>query len=151
METVKIHFWKGTGVIGALIRFFSWGPVAHVAMEIDRTLYESIEGKGVISGPIITRRPPPTRTLVLECDSTQKQSMIDWWTHRIGWKYDWLSVFRFVYRRSETESTERRYFCSEAVMDAAAAAGIHLLERVDSSKVNPSMVYWSPILKKPDK
>jgi len=151
MPRVRIHFWRGTGIVGSLIRFFSWGEVAHVGMQIDSFLFEAREFRGVVASPYPPspkeNRKPPCKTLILECSEEQKQQMLNWWHDRIGSPYDYLSVVRFVTRRKETEETKRKYFCSEAVSDACAFAELPLFERVDSSKIPPSWVYRSPKLK----
>lgn len=148
MKRIKIHFWRGTGFIAGAIRFFSWGPMAHVGMQIDNTMYEAREFRGVVKSRFPDqKRRMPNRSLVVECSEEQYNEIFDWWESRIGRRYDYLSVFRFVYRKGETDRTTGSWFCSEAVMDACEAGGIRLFDRVDSSKVTPSMIYWSPVLK----
>ncbi len=148
MISVKVHFWKGTGFIGRPIRFFSWGEQSHVAMQINNTLYEAREFKGVVKSRFPEqRRPLPDWTLTLECDEEQVLDLVSWWQDHLGKPYDYRGVFRFISRRKEDEKTKGKYFCSEAVCDACEFAGVPLFQRVDGSKVAPAWVFRSLRLK----
>lgn len=146
---IPIHFWSGRGFIGTAIRWFTWGPVSHVAMQVGDRLFEAREFRGVIenyaAAELVSR--PPSKTLWLPVSDKQKNKLLDWWEARIGLPYDYLGVFRFVTRRPETEAAKPRYFCSEAVFDACEFAGVQLHARVDGSKVSPTWIYRSVLLK----
>lgn len=145
--SVTIHFWRGSGFIGTAIRLFSWGPVSHVAMQIGNDLYEAREFRGVVKSRYPVSKRMPDESFKVELPHAASVELVrQWWEKRIGASYDYLSVIRFVYRRSETQRTRGKWFCSEAVVDALSAGGVQLYDRLDSSKITPAMVYWSPLL-----
>lgn len=153
MARILVHFWHGTGFIGTAIRWFTWGPVSHVAMQIDNTLFEAREFRGVVQNPAFSEfaKRPPSATLELEVSPEKAELARYWWHVRIGLPYDYLSVFRFITRQPETAGTKPRYFCSEAVHDCCKYIGMPLFKRVDGSRVAPSWIYRSPVLKESEK
>jgi hypothetical protein len=65
----------------------------------------------------------------------------------IGKPYDYLSVARFISRRSESIHSKEKWFCSEFVFAAFQAAGLNLLRDTEAWEVSPGLLSKSPLLK----
>jgi hypothetical protein len=64
----------------------------------------------------------------------------------IGKPYDYLSVARFISRRSESIHSKEKWFCSEFVFAAFQAAGLNLLRDTEAWEVSPGLLSKSPLL-----
>ena len=62
--------------------------------------------------------------------------------------YDWPGILGFLVRKN-TQS-QKRWFCSEWVLAALRQGGVPLLNRVDSWRVQPEHLTWSPLLADPE-
>lgn len=138
----KVLLFRGRGVVSALIRWQTRGPYSHAAL-----LY------------------PDNRTIIEAWHSGVRKAQVeDWngidifdvpeiddWTSvfayaeaRLGKKYDFLSVARFVTRQKPPMGDERE-FCSELVFGALATK-VKVLARIDAANVSPTHLGWSPKL-----
>lgn len=74
-----------------------------------------------------------------------QQRAEQWLKRQLGKRYDFGSVFRFL-SRDEKDWSACEWFCSELVMEALMHGGIKLLN-IESHKVSPEVLSWSPLLK----
>lgn len=144
--TGHVLLFRGHGVISALIRWQTRGEYSHAALLYPdkRTIIEA------------WHRPSGVRrTQLASFDGVDVFAVpeIDDWTSvfayaesRIGKKYDYLSVLRFVTRKKPPEGDERE-FCSELVFGALATK-VRLLARIAAANVSPTHLSWSPCLVK---
>ena len=139
LEMIKLHFYHGTGLIGRLIRRFTWGEYAHVAIEVDGWTYEALEGKGVIKHKS-TRNPD----LTLRAPDIVKAKLLEYLESKVGLKYDWWGIYSFIARKKRQDAN--KLFCSEYAASAFEYAQMPLLERVEAWKISPSMLSCTPLL-----
>lgn len=135
-----LAFGRGRGLVGALIRWFTWSKYAHVAVVTPEGVFEATPFKGIIQRDfwedtegldffVVTGAYEPRRVLHFLKTS-------------VGRPYDWGGVARFLPRwRKEND----RLFCSEYAFLAFRFGGIELL-RAHPKKVSPGMLATSPFL-----
>lgn len=160
-----ITAYRGVSAVSRLIRWQTWSDYSHVglaAWEDGVALPDVCSGcptveawqtdgvragyRGPCAGHI-----PGTRIDLFEVPAagTHEKALAAWdfATTQVGRPYDWLGVLRFLPRRAERRAGDARWFCSELVMAAFAAAGVELLVRVPASRVSPGLVVLSPLLR----
>lgn len=146
MEKVKVLLYRGSGIVGQIIRWRTWGDYAHVAMMLRGKVYESVEGKGVIStmkDHHLANRMP-TKVLQIELPSLVVDKIEEWCKARVGDKYDYTAIYGFLVRRDR--QSKGKWFCSEYVTEAFKHAGVDLFLRTPSWKISPQLVSISPML-----
>ena len=154
---VKVHLFRGTGIIGWLIRWQTWGKYAHVAIEMDDVLYEAYEGpfpKGSVTATDLSdewpsNRQKPSLTLIPEEEltSTELTSMKNFLEEAVGKKYDYWSILSFLSRGKERSWTTDKYFCSELVCSVFKWINKPLFRKVSCRKISPSDITYSLRLK----
>lgn len=146
----RILLFKGKGVISRLIRWQTNGQYSHAALQLpDGKIIEAWHK------PAEVRVRPPLKdwsnvdAFDVEGMTAKQWTLAAQWAQmQIGKKYDFSGVFRFVTRwRKEQDD---KWFCSELVFAALKYAGVNLLERVQASQVSPTVLSFSPLLKKAD-
>lgn len=159
---VYFLFYRGTGLISALIRWQSRGPYAHVAIAFEEPsevaaqpltrIIEAREWRGVIETVLVGAverlaggLPGAPRLARLNCplDST---AFLAWAKSKVGHSYDYSSVLRFISRRQASRHSSGKWFCSELAFAGAAKFGCELLSRTEPWAVSPSGLWLSPKL-----
>jgi len=134
-----IHLFRGSGILGWLIRKQTRKEFAHAEIEIDGILYAADAGKGVtqtfatgeedsVRIPVYLPRPRKARLFV------RKQ---------LDKKYDYSSVLRFVSRRQATRKSSGKWFCSELVFAVCMVGGLRLFNNCEPWEVSPGIIPWS--------
>lgn len=139
---MKIVLFKGSGFISRAIQLQTRSSYSHVGILANNLLYEAWHVGGVRND----RKLEGNYDLYefkepLAC--VDQLQVIDWLEDKIGMPYDFLMVARFLSRRAATKN--KKYFCSELVMDAFNTAGIYLLN-AQSHYVSPRDIGMSPLL-----
>ena len=151
-----ICFYKGTSLISRMIKWFTWGEYSHVAYMFENG--ELIEawhegGKRWWHGAVVHRASwlkghkagtVIERYKITGMDEEHEQIMVAFLKTQVGKKYDTWGIIGFLGRK--VVENPLAWFCSELVMEAIKRAGTHLLLRVPSYKVSPSMMNTSPLL-----
>lgn len=144
---MRLYFYRGKGVGAALIRWFSRSKYSHVSIAFnDGTVYEACPLKGVRKTTLKSTKgvtpfvfklgaPIDTEAVRIFCEAEVSA----------GTKYDYWGVICFTLGIKPRRSNDK-YFCSEFGMDATAVGGVRLLERVESFKVRPDEMSWSPVI-----
>jgi uncharacterized protein YycO len=142
---MRLYFYHGKGIWAALIRWFTRSKYAHVSIAFeDGEVYEARPGKGVVKGKLkSTDGVTPFNTLLGE--RPDAHAMRVFCESELGTPYDYWGCICFLLGIKQRRS-ERAYFCSEFVADAMMVGGVQLQERVDSFKLSPDNLSWSPIL-----
>jgi uncharacterized protein YycO len=84
--------------------------------------------------------------LTVQVDPEDRERILAFLNDQVGKVYDFIALLHFVTRRPEYAWEQEKWFCSELVFAAFAAAGIELLARVPAYKVYPAMLSYSPLL-----
>lgn len=146
MEKIKILLYRGTGLVSRVIRWRTWGDYAHVAMLVRGTVYESVEGSGVIKTghSVHLDNRKPTKVLQLELPTVVVDKLVEWCESRVGDKYDYTAIWGFITRLDRQDNG--KWFCSEFVVEALKTVGVDLFRRTPSWKISPHLVSISPLL-----
>lgn len=147
---MKILGYKGKGLISRLIQFQTRSPYSHVAIELDDgSVVEAWHRGGVAhSENWMTLHKPGTEVDVFDLNygglcNFNKEAAAEWALKQVGKAYDFVSVMRFLSRR--TAPANDKFFCSELVESAIRAGGGKLLNG-NPSEHSPRDTLMSPCL-----
>lgn len=145
MKGGKLLLMRGRGFKAAFIRWYTRSKYAHCAFLYPdgQTIVESYPGRGVHITKLkdwdgITTCEVPGMT------DEQWVRLFAWAESKVGAKYDWPSIFSFLMRNKP--DSDDKWFCSEFCHAAFKAAGYPILTRVDSFKVYPGLLSYSPLV-----
>lgn len=147
-----IAAYKGTSIWPSrIIRFINWSEYSHVAWVTQvGTVIEAWPG-GVREVPSISAQHTPGTVVDMfsapSISVEQDEKIESFLRNQLTKAYDWHSVFHFITRRSETATSQEKWFCSELIFKACTQAGVELLSRVPAYKVHPGMLLMSPLLR----
>lgn len=143
-EQPKIALFRGNGMIGKLIKWQTRGVYSHAAFMLpDGRFLEAREFRGVQFRKLSEWEGIDLYD-VPAMEAHEWRIALSFATQRIGEKYDWLAIARFLSRRRMRSNA--RWFCSELVFRACQQAGVFLLDRVEPWAVSPQMLALSPLL-----
>lgn len=143
---MNILLFHGRGIVSALIRWQTRGKYSHAALQFKNgSIVEAWQGEGVrlLSKPKHGLSGVDTFA-VSGLSEQQERYAHEFAMARLGHKYDYRGVLRFVSRRKAEDN--ERWFCSELVFSTVAYAGVELFARTQAWEVSPSMLARSPYL-----
>ena len=146
----KILLFRGQGVFSKMIKWQTNGNYSHAAiLRPDGRIIEAWHkpAKVRLRGPLQSWKNVEAYDVDGMTDE-QWGKAIAWAEKQIGKKYDFGGVFRFVTRWRKEQ--DEKWFCSELVFQAVKEAGVDLLSRIQCSQVSPTVLSFSPMLKKSD-
>lgn len=148
---VYVCLHRGTSVVSRLIRWQNRSDYSHASLMLPMGQHiESREGKGVLWHREFTLTNPTEKVdfyAVNGLDAEALDKLHAFLAAQKGKAYDWPMVFGFVSRsRTEGHESGGKWFCSELVFAALAAAGVPLLARTDAWEVAPGLLARSPKL-----
>lgn len=144
---MKILAYKGKSWISKAIRWQTRSDYSHIGIELsDGTVVEAWHVGGVSNNENFkTVHTKGTKVDVFEIIGDFDESAARAYAmSRVGNKYDFTSIWRFMSRRDEP--ADNKDFCSELGMLISSAGGIDLLKRVPASHVSPGHLVTSPLL-----
>jgi uncharacterized protein YycO len=141
----------GTSLVSRLIRWQNRSDYSHASLVLPTGEHiESREGKGVLWHSKFTLTNPTEKVDWFAVNGLTATQLDDLWQFLQDQKakpYDWPMVFGFVSRsRTEGHESGGKWFCSELVFAALAAAGHPPLARTDAWEVAPGLLARSPHL-----
>ncbi len=148
---VYVCLHRGTSLISRLIRRGTRSDYSHASLVLPTGEHiESREGKGVLWHPQFTRTNATEQVDWYAVNGLTATQLDDLWAFlsaQKGKRYDWPMVFGFVSRsRTEGHESGGKWFCSELVFAALAAAGVAPLARTDAWEVAPGLLARSPVI-----
>lgn len=146
-----VVLFKGRGVMSRLIEWQTNGDYSHAALldEDNNTLYESWQTAGVRKKINWSVSDDPTVDFFKFAHTKAEADAIRSFAEsQLGKKYDWLGVVRFVSRTQLRPDAKEKWFCSEFVTAALAAAGIDLFKNTEPNEVPPDLIKRSVVLSK---
>jgi len=139
---MRFLLFNGRGFISASIRWQTRSHWSHAALLIsDDTIIEAWQGAGVRWKKITDWEN--TKTFEVPTTEEQDEAILTFARSKIGCRYDYRSVLRFVTRRKTGEND--KWFCSELVAASFAAGGIDLFKRIDPAAISPGMLELTPL------
>jgi len=147
-ERVETLFYRGSGLVGTLIKWQTRSPYSHVALRRGDTVIEAREFRGVIKRPFNEEQDGAAERyhVVLPLPAGILESVNDlaweWAEERVGCPYDYPAVLRFISRRSA--EVNENWFCSEFAFGAWQYAGAVLLDRTEMWEVAPGLLIRAP-------
>lgn len=141
-----VLLFRGKGLLSLAIRWQTRGKYSHVAILLpDGRVIEAWPGQGVRLRQMSAEDWDDVDVFrVKGMTEAQWRVAIDYLHSRLGAKYDWWGVIRFISRRHMPDNDHE--FCSEVAFDAIALGGVRLLERITGDEVSPQMFSLSPVL-----
>ena len=150
-----ILLYKGVSPISRGIRWATWSEYSHAAWEFEdgrviEAWTDSVippRGSVRVAENASVRHTPGTVVdrFGVECLTASRRELVEkLLLDEVGCGYDFAGIFGRILRR-ESQHKEN-WFCSELVFDKLQKAGINLLERVESWKVDPGMIRLSPFV-----
>jgi uncharacterized protein YycO len=150
MLNPRILLYRGISAGSRLIRWMNWSDYSHAAWEDgDGAVYEAWIGSGVREVKSLHDQHTPGTTVdVFQVAMTfqEEAAVRNFIAAQVGKPYDLRGVLHFASRRPEQPKDQTRWFCSELIYAAHAAAGVHLLQRIPAWKVYPGLLAYSPLL-----
>ena len=151
MKKLRIVLFKGNSFIAKLIHWQTRSEYTHVGIVIydsdypgEHKLYEAYHIGGVRSDRNYYTLLDETEAYIIPGLVGDTVDMVEsFLKSKVGLKYDFLSVARFVSRREAPRND--RYFCSELVVDALSSAQVYIL-RGPAAKFSPRDISISPML-----
>jgi uncharacterized protein YycO len=141
---IEINFVDGTGPVSSFIEFWTWGDWSHVDIKTTRGWLGARSNGGVQIRPwnYCSFTKQETRTITLP--EEQEANIMNWFTSQIGKPYDYLAVAGMPFRKDWRD--DKRWFCSELIMEGFQQAGVYLLNAQHMNRVTPRDLYLSPLL-----
>jgi uncharacterized protein YycO len=136
---IRLVFFKSKGFISKAIQWQTRSPYSHVAIQLDNVMYESYHVGGVRKD----RKPEAGCEIYELTCAVNEDAVRGFLESKLGMKYDFIMVARFLTRRSATENN--KWFCSELVMAAIEAAGVKLLN-AEPHNVSPRDLFMTPYI-----
>jgi len=144
-----IAAYRGKSWISKAICWQTRGVYSHVAISTRKGIVEAWHSPAkvrVINSWSEGHEPGTEVDLfIVYCTAYQEKIITDFLLDQVGKKYDFVGVMRFMSRRNKDNPD--KWFCSELVFAAFAAAGINLLERIKAYQVAPVTLVTSPELR----
>ncbi len=153
---IYIALYKGTSAMSRAIRWVNWSEYSHAALITSRfTVIEAWAGGGmkgqVREVPCLLAQhndqTPVDVFAIPDLTPDQAVAVEAFCRSKVGCRYDWKGVFRFVSRRDPVE--DQVWFCSELVAAGFIAAGWPLLE-LSAQKTFPGLLAASTRLRRLD-
>lgn len=155
MRTVYVGLQRGGGIVGWGNRLVTRSRFGHALIAFDDGMAYSADGRKGWGWLHVADIATRTAWYSFEVTDAQLTSMRRWCEKRVGWRYDWWSVFRFtllwrlVFPSREAKRDRTALFCSEGVyLCALEAAAIRLLGEVAAWEVAPAHFRFSSLLGK---
>ncbi len=148
---VYVCLHRGSSLVSRLIRLQNRSDYSHASLVLPTGEHiESREGKGVLWHERFTLTNPTERVdwfAVNGMDGAQLDHLWAFLKAQRGKAYDWPMVFGFISRsRTEGHESGGKWFCSELVFAALAAAGHAPLARTQAWEVAPGLLARSHLL-----
>lgn len=145
--TPKVLLYRGHNFHDTLIRWQTWGSVAHSALWFPDPQLGGQIVEAVLSGVIVRTQANPFSEPAEVYDVAGAVN----WNHaqnyannQVGKPYDIKGLFQFVARSGSDDPDS--WFCSDLVFESVWQGGVLLVARVPRCKVSPEQLRRSPLL-----
>jgi len=144
-----IAAYQGISWQSKVIRWYTRSVYSHVAwVDTNGETYEAWEGRVRLAASLFELHTPGTVVDLFEVNgifADRLRTVRAFHAAQVGKKYDWLGILRMVSRRPFSTDDQAKWFCSELVHAAHAAAGL-CLQVMPPWKVTPDILCASPLL-----
>jgi len=144
IERVYVCGYKGRGLIGRAINWFTYGKISHVSLVFELSSGQWIEIESMQPKGVRERSWQGEGSLFeVPCCYSQKKTIYATARNLIKSKYDFVSILGFITRKSMNSSN--RFHCGEFALHCLAKGGVEL-QRMPHHKAHPTIICASPIL-----
>jgi uncharacterized protein YycO len=151
LQPFSFIFYKKSGLIADMIKWFTKGRYSHVTLLLDRlhTLELSWKTPTSIKHFNYPKDSYDVYVLSFPLSQEQKERIIEFIIHNISVRYDWLFILtrglNLVFG-TKILNSPNRYNCDELIVKAFEYAGIKLVPNI--KKLTPDELAKSPYLKR---
>lgn len=145
-----IALYKSRSLISRAIQLFTWSEYSHASyvrddgsLEVESWWRGGVQAHGTLGEMHGEAEVDLFRVAVTVEQTRQIEEFL---FSQLGRAYDLHGVAHFISRHGPHAGDQERWFCSELVFAAYAAAGIELLSRIPAWKVSPALLGCSPLL-----
>jgi uncharacterized protein YycO len=147
-KETRILLYRGWSFVDTLIRWQTWGRVAHAALyfpQFGDVIYESVL-HGVTRRAWTNDDAKAEQYIVTQSPwgAPNWSRAVEFLDKQVGKPYDIKGLFQFLARSGD--DNPRAWFCSDLVFEAVRHAGVLLVARVPRCKVSPEQIRRSPLL-----
>ena len=142
---VRVRAYRGHGLIGWFIRWQTRSKYAHLAMQYDNQIIESVFWHGVIKRDL-TPADDEADVVYVDVPEHVYFTMLWWAQSHVGDGYDWMGLLRFISRRRWQH--DDWWFCSEFGFANFLFGEIVLLAETEEWEVSPGLFMRSPVPKR---
>lgn len=132
--TIRVIFSRSRSVQSLALRAFLWSTWSHCALVDGDQVIEADFGAGVRMRPLAEFIADSSAHELIDIPASSNEAVIAFARAQLGKPYDWRACIGFLVRRDWHDA--RRWFCSELVAGAFAAAGTPLF-RLDAARITP--------------
>ena len=145
---VFVAGYKGAGLGGGFIKWFTFGGFSHVSLVFDfgdggMLEIDALQNRGVTQR-IFGQLAGDCQLFQVPCTGDQAGQIYTAACKLKGCKYDWAGIYGFLRRKKR--QNPNKWFCSELAAHCLELAGIQA-QRLPAWKISPVMLCASPILK----
>jgi len=133
---IEVRFFKTKGLVGWLVRWFTWSKWNHVDINIDGTYYAAQEGKGVFRNDGKVENVLDMDTIQILDTARNKQHLETFLKYQLDKEYDWHGILGFILRKGI--DNKDKWFCSELIATALNKIGYQFPEPF---KVSPGSLF----------
>lgn len=144
-----IALYRGKSFLSRVIQFRTWSAYSHAAWVCEDGEVIQAWRHGVTLTPDLAHgHTPGTPVDLFDIALTvnQRYEVEAFLRSQVGKPYDLRGALRFISRRQNAGDEQAGWFCSELIHAAFISAGIELLARIESWKVDPGLLSISPLL-----
>ena len=149
---MQIALQQNNRILSKTIRFCTRGKYSHAAIVFnDGTVIETRPFRNVREYKNLAEANCKGEIIDLfDVDASPSQERIvrKFLRNQIGKKYDYWSVFGFVFHTTEeSRKSHGKWFCSELVFASVKKAGITLLQNIPAWEIPPTFLSYSSEIK----
>jgi len=145
-----IAAYQGVSWRSRICRFLTWSKYSHVSW-VDPEGWEIEAWSSGVRCLQHAHSDHTPGTLVdlfsIDLEQDELNQLRDFLRAQVGKKYDFIGNLHFITRHHEYSRDRDRWFCSELIAEAFRSIRHPLLERIESFKVYPAMITYSPLLR----
>jgi uncharacterized protein YycO len=138
-KQIEVVFFKSSGLVASLIRFFTFSPWNHVGIIVDGNYYDTNLENGVSKNYMwYFHNSDKRHSIKIKAAQDQIDVIEKWVEETVGSPYDLKAIFAFPFRKDW--HTEYKFFCSEFVAQALEVGNV--INITKTNRVTPRDLFY---------